>query len=74
MYLFYVHISHIIQTGPHGVWLSLTEKGAVILYAIGLDVLTVTNAGKQFFGPLRENWFYHTMLAFLCIRKSLLGR
>lgn len=47
MYLFYVHISHIIQTGPHGVWLSLTEKGAVIIYTIGLDVLTVTNECRQ---------------------------
>lgn len=49
MYLFYVHISLIILTGPHGVWLSLTctEKGDAIIYAIGLDVLTVTNECRQ---------------------------
>lgn len=38
-----------IPTGSHGVWLRRTckEKGDVIIYAVWLDVLTVTNECRQ---------------------------
>lgn len=44
-----MHISDRSLTGPHGVWLSLTcrERGDVIIYAVRLDVLTVTNECRQ---------------------------
>lgn len=62
-----------ILTGPHGVWLSQTckENGDVIIYAVGLDVLTVTNECKQAIfwaieGKLVEMVLPHNISFFVC--------